>query len=376
MKLHEYQAKEIFASRQIPVQEGSLIETPDQLNQLKLPYPLVLKAQVLVGGRGKAGGVQLARDSEEAKKKASEIFQLQIKGVPVRKILAAAATEIQKEYYLSFVLDRGRERFAFMTSAEGGVEIEEVARKNPEKIFQRPVDPWRGFSPYEARLGGKAIGLEKGLLLQFAQIAERLYSVLRDYDAELAEINPLALTSSGLLAIDAKLILDDNALYRQKGFVQDEDLTPLEQRAKESGLAYVELEGNVAVIGCGAGLVMSSLDVLKALGAKPANFLDVGGGASTELMRKALSIVLAKKEVRSVFINIFGGITRCDEIARGIVEFAPQVPISVRMTGTHEEEGMRILRENGYSAFSSMEEAAFKAARLAEKGGTSRGNLN
>lgn len=367
MKLHEYQAKALFSAYGIPIPAEQLIENVESIEAILLPFPWVLKAQVLVGGRGKAGGIKSVTTMADAKELADAMFRQTIKGSPVRRILVAPSVPIEQEYFLSLVLDRNHKAFALIASAEGGMEIEEVARSAPEKIFRRDIDPWRGLMPYEGRLAAKALGLPGKRMMEFAQIAVAMYRISVQEDAELVEINPLALTPAGLLALDAKVILDDSANFRHNRASSDEDATPLEQKAKSLGLAYVELDGWVAVIGCGAGLVMASLDVLHSLGANPANFLDIGGGASAELMRQGLAIVLEKPGVRSVLINIFAGITRCDEIAKGIVDYGPQVPISVRMTGTNEELGIRFLNEHGYHAFHTMEEAADHAARLAQE---------
>lgn len=367
MKLHEYQAKELFAEYGIPVPTEHLIDSVESLGAIALPFPWVLKAQVLVGGRGKAGGIKPAANLAEAKELADTMFRLTIKGSPVRKILVAPSVQIKQEYYVSLVLDRSHKAFTLIASAEGGMEIEEVARTTPERIFRRDIDPWRGLSLYEGRLAAKALGFSGKRMMEFAQIAVALDRILVQEDAELVEINPLALTPEGLLALDAKVILDDSAGFRQHHANHDDEATPLEQKANSLGLAYVELDGCIAVIGCGAGLVMASLDVLNSLGVKPANFLDLGGGASAELMRQGLEIVLEKPGIRSVLINIFAGITRCDEVARGIVDYGPQIPISVRMTGTNEELGIQYLNEHGYHAFRTMEEAASHAARLAQE---------
>jgi succinyl-CoA synthetase beta subunit len=368
VKLHEYQAKELFSAYGIPVPAEHVIENVESLEAIMMPFPWVLKAQVLVGGRGKAGGIKRTRNRAEAKELAETMFRQMIKGSPVRKILVAPSVPIEQEYYVSLVLDRSHKVFALVASAEGGMEIEEVARTAPEKIFRRDIDPWRGLMPYEGRLAAKALGLSGTRIMEFAQIAVALDRILVQEDAELVEINPLALTPAGLVALDAK-ILDDSAGFRHNRASNDEEATPLEQKAKSLGLSYVELEGWVAVIGCGAGLVMASLDVLNSMGAKPANFLDIGGGASAELMRQGLAIVLEKPGVQSVLINIFAGITRCDEVAKGIVDYGPQVPIYVRMTGTNEESGIQFLLEHGYHAFHTMEEAASHAARLAREEG-------
>ena len=280
--------------------------------------------------------------------------------------------EIVRELYVGFVVDRGARRNVLILSTEGGVDIEEVARKSPYKIVKMELDPKMGLEPYQVRGQLKKIGLSGKEMVKVADIATKLYRAFIKYDAELAEINPLAVTPEGMVAVDAKMVIDDNALYRHKElareFAGSQEYTDIEKLAKDAGLSYVDLEGNIGVIGCGAGLVMASLDTLKLYGGEAANFLDVGGGANSENMKRALELVLMKDAVKSIFINIFGGITRCDEIANGIVEFAPKIPISVRMMGTNEEEGKKILKENGYVIRDSIEESAKEAIRLAGGG--------
>lgn len=363
MKLYEYEAKEIFSQVGIPIPDGAVITSPDELEGFS--YPLVLKAQVLVGGRGKAGGVKIAETELEAKKAAEKILSIKIKGIPVKKLLVYPAVDIKKEYYLGLVVDRNSRRVVAIASSEGGVDIEEVADKSPEKIAKLEIDPLMGLKSYHAMDLGKKIGLKGKPLSQFTRIALQLYKICKMYDAELIEINPLALSDEGFSAVDAKLNVDDNALYRQKFEPKEEEYTELERMAKKAGLSYVSLSGDIAIIGCGAGLVMASLDIIQKYGGTPANFLDVGGGANAENMKQALEIVTRQKGLKSIFINIFGGITRCDQIAEGIVEFSPKIPISVRMMGTNEEQGKQILRENGYTAADSMAEAAQKAVDLA-----------
>lgn len=363
MKLYEYEAKEIFSQVGIPVPEGAVITSPDEIKGFS--YPLVLKAQVLVGGRGKAGGVKIVDNESAAKETAEKILSMEIKGIPVKKLLVYPVVDIKKEYYLGFVVDRNSRRVVAIASSEGGVDIEEVAEKSPEKIAKLEIDPLMGLKSYHAMDLGKRIGLKGKALSQFSRIALQLYTVCEMYDAELIEINPLALSDEGFSAVDAKLNVDDNALYRQKFEPKEEEYTELERMAKKAGLSYVSLGGDIAIIGCGAGLVMASLDIIQKYGGKPANFLDVGGGANAENMKQALNIVTRQEGLKSIFINIFGGITRCDQIAEGIVEFAPKIPISVRMMGTNEELGKQILRENGYTAADSMAEAAQKAVELA-----------
>lgn len=363
MKLYEYEAKEIFAQHGIPVPSGKVITDPSQIEGFT--YPVVLKAQVLVGGRGKAGGVKICQNEKEAKETAKNILSLEIKGIPVKKLLVYPAVDIEKEYYFGFVVDRTSRKLVAIASSEGGIDIEEVAEKTPEKIAKIEINPTLGLRPYHALELGKKMGLEGKNLLSFTSIALKLYQICEKYDAELVEINPLALSKEGFSAVDAKLNVDDNALYRQKFEPKEEEYTELERMARKAGLSYVSLEGDIAIIGCGAGLVMASLDIIQKCGGRPANFLDVGGGANAENMKQALEIVTKQKGLKSIFINIFGGITRCDQIAEGIVEFSPEIPISVRMMGTNEEKGKSILKEHGYSAADSMAEAALRAVELA-----------
>jgi len=365
MNLHEYQAKEVFGRYGLPVQRGTVIERPEQVAALGLRYPVVVKAQVLVGGRGKAGGIKLAATPAEAAEKARAILGMDIKGERVTRVLVVEAAEIETEFYLAFVTDRAARRVAAIASAAGGIEIETVAQTSPEKIARSDVDPFLGFPPFQARALGRRLGFAGAQLDEFVRIATALYRLYWTEDADLAEINPLALVGGHLLCVDAKLILDDNAAYRHADLPASEELTPLEREAREHGLAYVELDGDIAVIGNGAGLVMSTLDLLAHFGGRAANFLDIGGGASAESMQTALGIVQRKPGIRSIFINIFGGITRCDDVARGIVQNPPRVPASIRLTGTNEEEGQRILRDSGIAAGLDADEAARVAVELA-----------
>ena len=365
MKLHEYQAKEVFRRYGLPVQPGVVVDRPEQIAGLTLPYPVVVKAQVLVGGRGKAGGVKLAKRPAEAEAHARAILGMDIKGERVRQILVAPAADIAAEYYLAVVTDRAAHRATVLASASGGVDIETIARESPEKIASMQVDPFLGYPVFLARALGRRLVLSGALLEQFAGIAATLYRLYRTEDAELAEINPLAVVGSDFLCIDAKLVLDDNAAYRHADRPSASDLTPLELEARSHGLSYVELDGDIAVIGNGAGLVMSTLDLLAHFGGRAANFLDIGGGATPEAMRTALDIVQRKPGIRAIFINIFGGITRCDDVARGIVQDPPRRPASIRLTGTNEEQGQRILRAAGISAGLDADAAAQEAVALA-----------
>ncbi|HLW58779.1 MAG TPA: ADP-forming succinate--CoA ligase subunit beta [bacterium] len=370
MKLHEYQAKEVFARYDLPVQLGVVIERPEQVAGLSVQYPVVIKAQVLVGGRGKAGGVKLAKTPAEAEVQARAILGMSIRGERVGRVLVAPAADIAAEYYLAFVTDRSARRAVAVASAAGGVEIETVAKTTPEKIVTAAIDPSLGCPPFQGRSIGRRLGFAGPRLNEFAGIAGRLYRLYWAEDAELAEINPLAVVGANLLCIDAKLVLDDNAAYRHADRPASEELTLLEREARSHGLSYVELEGDIAVIGNGAGLVMSTLDLLAHFGGRAANFLDIGGGATAEGMRQAIAIVQRKAGIRALFINVFGGITRCDDVAKGIVQDPPRVPASIRLTGTNEEEGQRILRAAGISAGLDPDGAARQAVALSR--GTSR----
>jgi len=372
MKLHEYQAKEYFGRYGLPVQKGLVIDRPEQVAGLALRYPVVVKAQVLVGGRGKAGGVKLARTPAEAEELARAILGMEIRGERVTRVLVAEAVDIDKEYYLAFVTDRAAGRVAAIASAEGGVDIESIARTAPEKIVRAEADPFLGFLAFQARVVGRRLGFAGPVLEEFVRIATALYRLYWAEDADLAEINPLALVAGHLLCVDAKLVLDDNALYRHPELPPNEEMTELEAAAKKHDLSYVELDGDIAVIGNGAGLVMSTLDLLAHFGGRAANFLDVGGGASAEAMQTALGIAQRKPGVRAIFINIFGGITRCDDVARGIVDNPPKVPASIRLTGTNETEGQRILREAGIAAGLDPDEGARVAVELARRGAQGR----
>lgn len=355
----------MFAAYGIPTQKGLVIEDPAQVTRLSLKYPVVLKAQVLVGGRGKAGGIKLAATPDEARVRAAAILGMDIKGERVRRLLVAEAVDIGAEYYLAFIIDRTARRLTAIASAAGGIDIEEVARTSPEKITRQTVHPFVGFHAYHARKLGRSLGLTGTLLSDFGAVAGALSKLCIAEDAELAEINPLAVVGGRLLAVDAKVIIDDNAVFRHPALPPNEELTELERLARGAGLAYVELDGDIAVIGNGAGLVMSTLDVVAHFGGHPANFLDVGGGASTENMRQALAIVVRKPGVRALFINIFGGITRCDDIARGIVATPPPVGMVVRLVGTNEVEGRKILEAAGISAYRDPQEAAQAVVVLA-----------
>ncbi len=368
MNLHEYQAKELLRQHGIPIPPGEIASTPGEARAIaaRIGSPVVVKAQVLTGGRGKAGGVKLAPTPDQAETAAAAILGMDIRGHLVHKVLVAQAAEIAREIYLGAILDRATRSLVLMASGEGGVEIEEVARTSPEKILRCSIDPYLGFADYQGREIGFALGLDPTQVRSFTQIARGLYETLIQNDATLLEINPLAVTPAGdLLGLDAKLVVDDNALYRHPRLealrdVEAED--PIERRAREEGINFVKLDGAIGCVVNGAGLAMATMDVLKLSGGSPANFLDIGGGARAERVVQALQLILADRKVRAILFNIFGGITRCDEVARGIVTARQQLgitaPIVVRLVGVNEEEGRRILQEAGIAAFTSMDEAA------------------
>ena len=366
MNLHEYQGKELFARFALPVLPGQVAGTPEEARDVaaSLGGTVVIKAQVQAGGRGKAGGVKLAHSPDEAFEKARDILALTIKGLPVRKVLVAEAADIAKEYYCAIVLDRDKKAPLVMLSAEGGVDIEEVARTAPEKIVRFHI-PQEGLRPYVAR------NLMRPLFPDFAQTAQaadillKLYRVFTDGDCSLAEINPLAVTPAGkVLALDAKVILDDNADFRHKDWETWRDPaeeTPGERLAREKGLSYVKLDGDIGCIVNGAGLAMATMDLIKHYGGEPANFLDIGGSSNPEKVTAALKILTSESRVRAILFNIFGGITRCDDVANGIVaslQASPlEVPLVIRLTGTNEEKARQILKDFGLGATTSMDEA-------------------
>ncbi len=370
MKLFEYQAKEMLAAlgavvpRGIVVSEGDDVEK--KIREAGLNPPLAVKAQVLVAGRGKAGGVKIVESLEEAVEVAKKMLGSQIKGITVRKVLIEEAIKHEKEYYVSITIDRAARRPVVLASSMGGVDIEEIARKHPEAIIKYHVDPFKGLKGYEARRIGKEIGFTGKLLVSFTNTLLAMYRAFEMYDAELVESNPFTVVGDKIILLDARMIIDDNALYRhpeiQKVALEETgEFTEWELKARKEGLAFVELDGDVGVIGNGAGLTMATMDLVYHFGGRPANFLDIGGGASAELVKKAVMFLLEFPKAKKIFINVFGGITRCDEVAKGIVaaleESKTKKPIVVRLVGTNEEEGRRILEEHGIRAFSDPVEA-------------------
>jgi succinyl-CoA synthetase beta subunit len=376
LKLHEYQSKRIFAEYGVPIPKGDVASTPEQARQIaaRLGGRVVVKSQVLVGGRGKAGGIRLADDPDEVEKVADHILGMKIKGLPVRKVLIDEAADIATEIYLGIVIDRAKRRPVMMASSEGGVEIEEVARVTPERIIKVTIDPFLGLQAYQGRELAFGIGLPKELVRDFVKIAQGLYQAFVGCDASLAEINPLVVTGKGkLLAVDGKMLLDDNALFRHFELAEMRDAdeeTSEEQEARRHGLSYVKLDGEIGCMVNGAGLAMATMDITKLYGGEPANFLDIGGGAQAEKVAAALRIILSDPNVKAVLFNIFGGITRCDEVAKGILEALGEVPTDVpmvaRLVGTNEEEGRQILAQANMITAATLADAAEKAVAAAQ----------
>ncbi len=379
MNLQEFQAKRIFGQFGIPVPRGEVAMTPSEARAIaeRIGQPVVVKSQVLVGGRGKAGGIKLAKTPAEAEEVAGRILGMSIKGLKVKKVLVDPAADIKKELYLGFVLDRARRRVVLMSSSEGGVDIEEVAARTPEKILTIAVDPCLGLKEYQTRDLGLGIGLPKEQLGAFAKICQSLYDCFIGCDASLAEINPLVILGDGqLTALDGNMVLDDSALLRHPDLAalrDEDDETPEEREARLNDLSYVKLDGQIGCMVNGAGLAMATMDIIKFYGGSPANFLDVGGGAKSDKVAAALRIILSDPHVKAVLFNIFGGITRCDEVARGILqaldEVPTKVPMVVRLVGTNYEEGRAILAEAKMATAETLAEAAQKAvAAAAERG--------
>lgn len=383
MKLFEYEAKTMLAKYGIPTPQGGLATSTTQASEVaaKLKPPFAVKAQVLVAGRGKAGGILFANSVEEAAKAASKLLNMQIKGIPVRSIWVEEKIQIKRELYFGITTDRSKQSYVAVASAVGGMEIEEIAKKTPDKVIKVPVNPELGLRSFQTREIARKIGYAGNQISELARILENLYKVGMDNDAELIEMNPLVETNDGeFMAVDARIIIDDNALFRHQELKRrllegESELTPQELEAMKNDLAYVKLDGNVGVIGNGAGLVMATLDTIQYYGGKPANFLDVGGGAPSEKIALSLKIVLSDPKVKAVFINILGGITRCDEVAKGILEAKEKVgvtkPMVIRLVGTNEEEGKKILTEAGIHVLESMDEAAQRVVEITNgKGGT------
>lgn len=376
MKIHEYQAKEIFAKYGVPIPPGKVARTAAEVESIAqaLDRPVVVKAQVHAGGRGKAGGIKLASTPDEARKAAEQILGMSIKGLKVEEVLVEAAADIKEEYYIGITTDRAARRNIVMVSAAGGIDIEEVAASTPEKIARLHLDPAMGLQDFQIRQLAYNAKLPVVAAKGIAPFLKALYKVYAEFDCSLAEINPLVLTrESTLLAADAKIDMDDNALFRHADLAQFQEAQeddPLEAEAHRRGLTYVRLDGDIGIIGNGAGLVMTTLDVVQREGGQPANFLDIGGGAKAEIVRSAVDTVLLDKNVKGIFFNIFGGITRGDEVAKGLLEAMStldiKVPIVVRLTGTRSQEGLALLEGSALIPAATMQEGARKIVALAK----------
>lgn len=375
MKIHEYQAKKLFAAYGIPVEKHLLCETPAEIRTAFKELgnkTAVVKAQVLTGGRGKAGGVKLVHNEEEAFKQANAILNMEIKGLQVKKVLLSEAVDIKSEYYVSFTIDRNTRSVILMLSASGGMDIEEVARLNPEKIQRFIIDPFIGLPDFLARQYAFTLFKEIENVNSMAVILQSLYRLFVEKDVSLAEINPLVLTNNGtLVAIDGKLVFDDNALYRHPDISALNEPTEEERTeayARSCGFSYVRMDGSIGCMVNGAGLAMATMDLIKLYGASPANFLDIGGSSNPRKVTDAMQLLLADPKVCVVLINIFGGITRCDDVAQGLIQavemLKPSIPIVVRLTGTNEQEGRALLAGKQFFLAQSLEEAAQKAVSL------------
>ncbi|HMI49228.1 MAG TPA: ADP-forming succinate--CoA ligase subunit beta [Gemmatimonadaceae bacterium] len=378
MNIHEYQAKEIFRKYGIPIPPGEVATTPEEAEAIarKFGTTVVVKAQVHAGGRGKAGGVKLAKNPAEAGKVAAQILKLTIKGLPVQKVLVTPAADIASEAYVGIIVDRASKRAVFMASPAGGIDIEEVAAKTPEKLMKHSVDPRYGLQTFEAMELAFFLYSDMKQVRAAAKILQQLYKAFSENGGSLAEINPLVTTPAGeIVALDAKMVIDDNELDRRPDIaaLRDESAEdPSEVDARKASLTFIKLEGNVGCVVNGAGLAMATMDLVKYYGGEPANFLDIGGSSNPEKVVAALRIITSDPSVKAILFNIFGGITRTDDVANGIVTAIKQnplkVPLVIRLTGTNEEIAVKILKENGLSAMTDMDEAVKKAVALATGG--------
>jgi len=384
MKIHEYQAKELFKKYTIPIPDGGVAFTPDEARQMAEGlggFPVVVKAQIHAGGRGKGGGVKLAGSMDEVTVSAQEIIGMNLvthqtgpEGKRVNKVLVEQGLNIAKELYLSIIPDRSTAKIVIMASQAGGMDIEEVAAQTPEKIIKVFVDPLVGLQPFHCRQVAFGLDLSPSVMRPFVSMLASLYRLFMDYDCSLVEINPLVITAEdAVIALDAKMDFDDNALYRHKDILEYRDIDeedPLEVEASKFHLNYIKLDGNVGNMVNGAGLAMATMDIIKLAGAEPANFLDVGGGASAEMVENGFRIMLGDENVKGILINIFGGILRCDVLAQGVVTAAEKtginVPVVIRMEGTNVEQGRKILAQSGLNLItaSDMKDAAQKVAQL------------
>jgi succinyl-CoA synthetase beta subunit len=379
VKLQEYRSKEILARHDVPLLAGETATTPEEARAAaeRIGGPVVVKAQVLVGGRGKAGGVKLAATPDEAEARARDILGMDIKGITVRTVLIAPAADIAKEFYLGLILDRAARAVTIIASAEGGVEIEETAKTNPDAILRLSLHPLLGLQEHDVRRTTFFLGIPAELRKDFARVLRGLYAAFVGSDADLAEVNPLVITEAGeLLALDAKIVLDDSALFRHPDLEPMRDLNeeePAEIAARDAGISFIKLDGTIGCMVNGAGLAMTTMDLVKLAGGEPANFLDIGGGAKADKVTAAFEIILGDPNVKAILINIFGGITRGDEVARGIVEaranLKRDVPMVVRIVGTNSEEAKPILAEANLITADSLDDAAAKAVAAA-KGAT------
>jgi len=375
MKIHEYQAKEIFSKFGIPVPKGRIVASPEEARQVaaEAGKAVALKAQVLVGGRGKAGGIKVAKTADEAEKIAGQILGMSIKGEIVRKLLVEEAADIESEAYIGIIIDRLSKKPVIMVSRAGGIDIEEVARETPEKIHKFYVEPLTGLLTHQARDLALKLADKPGTQAGYIEIIAKLYRTFVNCDASLAEINPCITTKSGeVIALDAKINIDDNALFRQKEIESMAEFSSeevLENEAKSKGLSYIKLSGNIGCVVNGAGLAMATMDLIKSYGGDPANFLDIGGSSSPEKVTNAIDILLRDKNVKSLFFNIFGGITRCDDVAKGIISATAKMkinmPIVIRLTGTNEDIAREILKSTDLIPVKTMAEGARKAIELA-----------
>jgi len=377
LKLFEYEAKAILAKKGIRVPKGVLVRPGEdpiaKMKEAGLKPPVVVKAQVLVAGRGKAGGIKIAKTEEEVVRIVQELFNKPIKGIIPKVLLIEEAIPHDVELYAAIVIDRSARKPVVLASRYGGMDIEEIAREKPESIVRQHIDPFIGLKGYQARLVGKKIGLSGKALGSFSQFLLALYEAFVEYDAELAESNPLALVGDEVIPLDARMIIDDNALYKHPEFAKEieetGEYTEWEIKARKIGLAFVELDGEIGIIGNGAGLTMTTMDLVYEYGGTPANFLDIGGGASAELVKKAVAFLMEYPKAKKVFMNIFGGITRGDEVARGIVKALEELgelpkPLVIRLAGTKAEEGRKILQEAGLEAFVDPIEAVKRVIEL------------
>jgi len=376
LKLFEYESKEIARRYGVQTPRGVVVSSPEEAAKVAEEFgSVVLKSQVLVGGRGLAGGILKAENPGDAYEKARELLGKVIKGERVEKLLVEEKICISREYYVSITVDRATRQITYLVSSMGGVEIEELARKYPEKIRRMSVDPSIGYSPYMGREAAVFMEVPWSLSNQVDQVLSAMYKIMVDYDAELVEFNPLALTCDNrLVALDAKIIIDDNSLFKHPELqaLYGRGLTAYEKKAKELGFNYVELDGDIGVISNGAGLTMATMDAILYYGGRPANFLDIGGGAGRERVKEAVKLLLTHPKVKTLLVNIFGGITRCDEVAHGVLEALTETgvskPVVVRMLGTNEEEGRRILAEKGIIVYSEMDEAVKKIVEYSRGG--------